>query len=355
MRCAGVALTLALGLAMAAAPEALAGGKIRGGSPAEVALDHGLNAYKAGRVELAIRQFEVAAQGEGLVGVLGQFSLARVLADNSHKYTNHGRAYALFATIVDENTDIPDEDKRAPFVAKALFALASYTRTGVPEVGVPPNPQRAAQFFHQAATVYSDEESQFELAKLLLSGDGLDPDVKRAIHFFSILSQRGHPGAQAYLADILWRGKHAPRDQRRALVLITLALETAPSSERIWMEDIHQNVFCGTSDTLRSEATGAVADWRQKYGRAVDGQAGRLGAAAPTPRQCADGRKVPLVARAADASGETTSSLSAVAEPPAEPSTIPSARSPVFTPPSASSLAPLPDGAGMLGLRAKVP
>lgn len=276
----------------------------------EQALQQGIAAYKAGQIELALHALEAAAASKTRYSFFGQFFLARVLSDNSHRLTDHNRAYDIYIRIADEYTDVdPDEDQRAAFVAKALLALATYTKSGVPEIGLPANPQRAAQFVHQAATVFSDEDAQFELAKLFLTGDGIELDVRRAIHWLSVLSQRGHPGAQAYLADIYWRGRFVPKDQRRALILITLALETAPTSERIWMEDIYQNVFCGSSEGVRSDATGQVADWRQKYGRSIEDTRGIGLAMADTPRTCSDGRRVPVVARKSESRPDPGSAL----------------------------------------------
>lgn len=260
----------------------------------EAALQQGLEAIKAGRPEAAIPALEHAASAGGRTGVLGRFYAARVFSDNSHPATDHAKAYILYQRIADELADIdPDVDPRAPFVAKSLMALASYLRNGVEEIGLKPNTQRAAQYMHHAATVFQDEDAQFELAKLFLHGDGVEADPRRAIHWFSVLSQRGHAGAQAFLADLYWRGKLVPRDPRKALALITLAVENAPESERIWIEDIYQNIFCATSEGTQTQAREVVADWRHKYARSneestlVQG----LGAMSPQPqRTCSDGR-----------------------------------------------------------------
>ena len=335
----GLAAAVALATPPALPPGLGGAGPAVAASPfvsAEAALEQGLGAYTAGRVELAINALEAAAEGDARTGFVGQFYLARILADNSHRMTNHGRAYDLYLKLADDNTEIdPEEDQRAPFVAKSLLALANYTKSGVPELGLRPNPQRAAQFIHQAATVFSDEDAQFELAKLFLSGDGIDPDVRRAVHWFSVLSQRGHPGAQAYLADLYWRGKHVPTDQRRALILITLALETAPVSERIWMEDIHQNVFCGSSEGTRTKATGEVADWRQKYGRVVGEQSAQGFLVAQAPRTCSDGRSVPHVVRKADVRADLPPALTSLV--PVAP-LVPAAPQSLTSPPAPSGL-----------------
>jgi TPR repeat protein len=230
----------------------------------QAAFEHGMGALKAGHVELALPALEHAAS-KGVF--LAEFYLARLFADNSGTYTDHAKAYMLYQRIADEFADIdPDYDQRAPFVAKAFTALAGYLRSGIVEIGLRPNPHRAEEYLHHAATFFNDPDAQFELAKLYLSGD-VPENVKQAMHWLSVLTEKGHAGAQAFLADLYWRGKHVPQDKMRALALITVALEHAPAHERLWIEDIHQNIFCGSGEGIRKEADGLVASWRQLYGR----------------------------------------------------------------------------------------
>ena len=46
-----------------------------------------------------------------------------------------------------------------------------------------------------------------------------------------------------------------------------MAVENAPEHERIWIEDIYQNIFCGTSQGTRKQADGIVAVWRKMFAR----------------------------------------------------------------------------------------
>src|SRR6185503_3066275 len=79
--------------------------------------------------------------------------------------------------------------------------------------------------------------------------------------------RRGYQARQALLADLYWRGRHVKKDERRALALITVAVENAPEHERIWIEDIYQNIFCGTSQGTRKQADGIVATWKKIFTR----------------------------------------------------------------------------------------
>jgi TPR repeat protein len=288
---AGIALFAAL-----VSSTAQAGRLVRFVSP-QAAFEQGMGAFKAGHLELAVPALEHAAS-RGIL--MAQYYLARIYADTANHYTDHAKAYMLYQHIADEHADIdPDADQRSPFVAKALTALARYVKDGVAEIGLQPDAQRAVEYLHHAATFFNDSDAQFELAKIYLRGDGVPEDAKRAMHWLSVLTQRGHAGAQAFLADLYWRGKYVTQDQLRALALISVAVEHAPGHERIWIEDIHQNIFCGASEGTRRQAEVVVADWRRKYGRANEtADLSGLGALQPRPmRTCNNGEPVLTVER----------------------------------------------------------
>lgn len=228
------------------------------------AFETGLTSYRTGRYDDAIPALEFAiAHGDEQSRFFAMFYLARIYADDNGQRADKARAYELYKTLVLENFDAdPDDGRHAPFVAKALIALSAYLRTGLPEIGLRPDLPRAVEWLNHAANVLNDRDAQFELAKLYLRGEGVAPDVKLALHHLSVLSQGGHPGAQAFLADLQWRGQYLPKDERRALALITLAVEAAPADERLWIEDIYQNIFCSASKNVRTEADAFVTLWK---------------------------------------------------------------------------------------------
>lgn len=264
-------------------------------SSPEQALRQGISAYNGGYPELAIPALEFAASKNLF---LGYFFLAKLYSDSSNIFTDHGKAYMLFQKIAHEHADVdPDHDARAPYVAEALTALAGYVKNGIPDIGLAANPHLAAEYLHHAAVFFDDENAQFELSKMQLNGEGVATDVARGRHWLSVLAQNGHPGAQAFLADLYWRGKFMHRDPVRALTLISVAVKNARGGDRIWIEDIYQSIYCGASKGVREQATGMVADWDSRYGRkaALPGRSS-LGAfdGGAANRTCADGLKVPL-------------------------------------------------------------
>jgi len=316
---AGLVFAALVPLAIAGA--SAAGRQVTFTSPKE-AYEQGMSSYRSGYIELAIPALEFAA-GKG--NFLAQFYLARIYADNTTPHTDHAKAYVLYQRLADEHADVdPDYDQRAPFVAKALTALAGYVRLGVAEIGLKPDVERAAEYLRYAATFFNDEEAQFQLAKLYLKGEGVPENTRRAMHWLSVLTQQGHAGAQAFLADILWRGKLIKPDPLKAFALISVAVENAPPSERVWIEDIYQTIFCGASEGTRRQAAGMVADWRQRYGRTVDktDQSGVDRSQPRNVRKCSNGERIPSLAEPQPAAPERPAERLATPQGPDNPATL---------------------------------
>ena len=75
-----------------------------------------------------------------------------------------------------------------------------------------------------------------------------------------------------------------------------MAVENAPEHERIWIEDIYQNIFCGASQGTRKQADGIVAALAQDVLRVPRAPADRmgLGAGLQPQRACGNGELVDI-------------------------------------------------------------
>jgi len=298
----GLALFTAL-----ASTTALAARSANFSSP-QAAFEQGMGALRAGQMDVALPALEHAA-GKGVF--LAEFYLARIFADPTSAYTDHAKAYVLYQRLADQYADIdPDADQRAPFVAKSFTALAGYLLRGVPEINVQPDPGRAAEYLHHAATFFNDRNAQFELAKLYLRANEEPIKTRQALHWLAVLTEQGHAGAQAFLADLYWHGNHVEKSPLRAYALVTVAVENAPVHERIWIEDIHQNIYCGLSETVRTNARGLIEFWRKQYGRTPEADRYGLSRLQLGPvRTCSDGEVVPVP-------GQVTTTRTVVASEP---------------------------------------
>jgi TPR repeat protein len=236
---------------------------------AQAAFERGMQAFKSGHNELAMPALtEAAAKGKGNTRFYAEFYLARIYSESAGAIADDAKAFVLFRKIADENAEIdPAESQRAPFVARALIALAGSTRSGLKDISLPANPRRAADYLYHAANYFGDREAQLELAKTYLSGDASKDDVRRGMHYLSALTEESVPAAQATLAEMFWRGRHVKQDEERALALITMAAESAPVHERMWIEDTYHSIYCAATVSTRKMADGLVARWRSVFAR----------------------------------------------------------------------------------------
>ncbi len=303
MRTFNTTFALAALLAVTLIPAASAAGGGVTFRSSDDALRQGIAAFNGGYYELAMPALEAAAESNP---ALGDFYLARIFSDNEGAYTDHAKAFQIFKKLAEDLQDTdPDDEEMAPVAAKSLTAVSVYLRDGVADAGVKPDVQAANRALQRAALTFNNEDAQFELAKVLLRGEGPDialtgDDPNRKIengrHWLSRLSRSGHAGAQAFLADLLWRGKYVPQDQIGALNLIDVAVANAPVRERVWIDDIYQNIYCNAGEGVRAQATGRVAEWHDRYGRHAEKRAdkttGLEDLAVDPVRTCANGEAV---------------------------------------------------------------
>lgn len=289
------------------------------------ALKQGIAAFNGGYYEIALPALEALIDTKPEVA---RFYMARIYADNEGAYTDHVKAYTLYKQVADSLRDIdPDDDELAPVAARALTAISTYLRTGLPDANLKPNPIAADQALQRAALTFNNEDAQFELAKVFLRGEGPDvglgsaggdpaSKIENGRHWLSRLSRAGHPGAQAFLADLMWRGKFVEKDQSNALNLIDVAVANAPAHERVWIDDIYQNIYCNAGEGVRTQATGRVAEWHERYGRRVEDRADKNGldelSASPV-RTCSNGELVRPIG--AEHQAEMPAASSSVASP----------------------------------------
>ncbi|MEZ5843747.1 MAG: tetratricopeptide repeat protein [Hyphomicrobiaceae bacterium] len=303
---AGIVVALGLGVAMQPAGDALAADRGARRPPASFggvtfksqkeAYNNGISAYLQGNYAVALPAFEYSAQNGWLPS---KFYLAQIFADNAGPYTDHARAYNLYREIVETaaNDTDPDDYHMARIVSQSIVALGRYTHSGLSKIGVKPDPIRAAELFNFAANRLNDSDAQYELAKMLLVGDGIAADAQLALHFISRLSQRGHTSAQASMAEIFAQGRFVDRNMVEALALIELALRNAPARDRFWIAEIYQRIFCGSSRDVQEQASGLVAGWQKKYGKpSPPSRDSSLEIDVNPRRECKDGVQVPSIA-----------------------------------------------------------
>lgn len=215
------------------------------------ALRAGVRAYNLGDKVGAARALELAAaQGNALA----RWKLGRMYADGDGVPVNNAKAFDCFSRIADENADESPESPHAGVVASAFVALGTYYLEGLPEAQVRPDPDRARDLFHYAASYFGDANAQYSLGRLYLDGTGVGRDERQAARWFHLAAEKGHASAQALLGQMLLNGQGVPQQPARGLMWLTMARDASDPSRDRWVLDLYDEAFRVTSEIDRRAA-----------------------------------------------------------------------------------------------------
>jgi TPR repeat protein len=175
----------------------------------------GVSALNTGRTAVALPALEYAAKR----GVLGaQLKLARAYAAGRDVPKDDAKAFSYFQQIADQYADISASSPIGNYVGEAFVALGQYSLDGVPAMSLQPNPAYAADLFRHAASYFGNAEAQYQLARLYLTGDGVEKNPGLAVNWLAMAAKKQHAAAQATLGELLWRGEEV-RQRREGTCL----------------------------------------------------------------------------------------------------------------------------------------
>src|ERR1700731_2433619 len=217
------------------------------------ALQAGLEGFRSGNASSAIEALKYAAAGGEL---LAQWKLAKSYANGDGVPRDDIKAYDYFSQIV-TNYDEDDPNRRdRAVVSSALVSLGNYTLNGIANSKVRADPQRALQMFQFAATTFGDANAQYNLARMLLDGAGVDKDGREAIRWLLLAADKGHLQAEVLLGQTLFTGREGVRPQRAlGLMWLTLAREAAIDSKKDkWLIDLYDRAGASANDGARQDA-----------------------------------------------------------------------------------------------------
>lgn len=211
----------------------------------------GISAYKSGHTDEAIRSLRYAAE-MGHTGA--RWKLAHIYAEGDGVPENDLEAYNFFLKIVHEGAEPGSQNES--YISDALMALGNYTRTGIAGTLVKPDLVRARNFYMQAASNFGNSNAQFELGKMLLSGEGGDKNPVQAARWFQLSARKGNPAAQAMLGSMLFQaGKTV-----RGLAMMTAGFERADPGDRGWIRLIQERAFAIAAEADRRTAISLAND-----------------------------------------------------------------------------------------------
>jgi hypothetical protein len=229
----------------------------------------GLEAIEARKFDEAFRALQYAAD---LDEFYAKFALAQLYSSDALPFVDHVKAFHLYAEIADRfGTIDPYLDKRSPYVARALVAVALYEAKGLPAMPLAANTAQAIKDLDYASKYFDDMDAQLELVKIWLKDESDPGNFRRARDLLLRLArEKGHPGAQATLAEMFFSGQtKLGRRPPLALGFATLAVEGAGEDDRLWIDALYHQIYCETAPPVRKRA-GAIANRYRKDVRIVE-------------------------------------------------------------------------------------
>jgi len=212
----------------------------------------GFSAYKSGHKEQAVEAYRYAADN-GQVGA--RWKLARMYAEGDGVTRNDYEAFKFYQEIAAQEVEpgSPDES----YVSDALVALGDYARSGIPGSPVQPNFAAAQDYYMRAAATYRNPNAQFEVGKMLMTGEGgMKSNIRQAGRWFQLAAEKGHAGAQATLGHLLFQSGKVVR----GLAMMTAALERAPVADRSWIRGMQEEAFALAGEADRRTAIALAQD-----------------------------------------------------------------------------------------------
>lgn len=217
----------------------------------------GFKAYKNGQKKDAVEAYRYAAE-KGHTG--SRWALANMYAFGDGVAQNDYEAFKIYNEIASQGVEPGSED--TGFFVNALLALADYYRHGIPGSPIKTDLSQARQLYFQVASTFGVAEAQFQLAQMMLAGEGGGRNVQQAKKWLNQARKTGHAGAMAVFGNILFQEGQAVR----GLAYMTAALDRCNKKECPWMEQLQEDAFSLSNEQDRRNAIVLAQQFDQTEG-----------------------------------------------------------------------------------------
>jgi TPR repeat protein len=216
----------------------------------------GFSAYKSGHKDQAVEAYRYAAEN-GQIGA--RWKLARMYAEGDGVTRDDYEAFKFFTEIVQQ--DVEPGSPEESYISDALVALGAYLKTGIPGTPVEPDLVAAQDYYMRAAANYRNPNAQFELGKMLMTGEGgARKSLRQAARWLQLAAEKGHAGAQATLGNLLFQSGKVVR----GLAMMTAALERAAPGDQPWIRNMQEEAFSLADEADRRTAIALAQDMLTK-------------------------------------------------------------------------------------------
>ncbi len=205
----------------------------------------GFKAYKSGQKQDAVEAYRYAAE-KGHTG--SRWALANMYAYGDGVAKSDFEAFKIYNEIAGKGIEPGSED--TGFFVNALMSLAEYYRHGIDNSPVKADLGQARQLYFQAASAFGVPEAQYQLARMMLRGEGGSRNVEQAKKWLNRARKNGHVGAMGIFGSLLFQeGQSA-----RGLGYMTAALDHCSGKDRPWIQDLQEQAFSVASENDRRTA-----------------------------------------------------------------------------------------------------
>ena len=205
----------------------------------------GFKAYKKGQKQDAVEAYRYAAE-KGHTG--SRWALANMYADGDGVAKNDFEAFKIYSEIATQGVEPGSDD--TGFFVNALLSLAKYYQDGISGSPVKADLAQARQLYFQAASAFGIPEAQFQLAKMILAGEGGRPNVMQAKKWLNQARKSGHAGAMAVFGNLIFQEGQAAR----GLAFLTASLDKCNPKDCSWIEQLQEQAFSVANEEDRRVA-----------------------------------------------------------------------------------------------------
>jgi TPR repeat protein len=216
----------------------------------------GFKAYKSGDKDKAIEAYRYAAD-QGHTG--SRWALANMYEFGDGVSKDDYEAFKIYSEIANQGVEPGSND--TGFFVNALLSLADYYRDGIPGSPVASDLGQARQLYFQVASTFGVPQAQFELAQMILAGQGGRADVQQAKKWLNQARKHGHAGAMSIFGNLLFQEGQTVR----GLAFMTLAMDKCAPSDCLWIQNLQEQAFSIVGEEDRRVAI-AVAQKIDKSG-----------------------------------------------------------------------------------------
>lgn len=205
----------------------------------------GFKAYKNGKKDDAVEAYRYAAE-KGHTG--SRWALANMYAYGDGVAKNDFEAFKIYSEIASQGVEPGSED--TGFFVNALLSLAGYYRHGIPGSPVKTDMSQARQLYFQVASTFGVPEAQFELAQMILAGEGGRSDIQQAKKWLNQARKHGHAGAMSIFGNLLFQEGQTVR----GLAFMTAALDKCITPDCAWIQGLQEQAFSVAAEDDRRVA-----------------------------------------------------------------------------------------------------